>query len=59
MKYSNKLSPYIEEAYSFFSYLIDKHLSVCDCDNCITPAEIDDLCPIPFRSSHFNKLAPM
>lgn len=57
MKYSNKLSPYIEEAYSFFSYSIDKHLSVCDCDNCITPTEIDNLCRIPLRELSLQQIS--
>ena len=58
MKYSNKLSPYIEEAYQLFStYSIDKHLSVCDCGNCITPTEIDDLCRIPLRELSLQQIS--
>jgi len=58
MKYSNKLSPYIEEAYQLFStYSIDKHLSVCDCGNCITPTEIDDLCRIRLRELSLQQIS--
>ena len=58
MKYSNKLSPYIEEAYQLFStYSIDKHLSVCDCGNCITLTEIDDLCRIRLRELSLQQIS--
>ncbi|MDO4880047.1 MAG: hypothetical protein Q3983_02090 [Capnocytophaga sp.] len=50
MKHKKILNSYIEEAYQLFSsYAIDKHLSVCDCGNCITLAEIEDLVHTPLR----------
>lgn len=50
MKKYRQLEPYIEEGYKIFSaYSINKHLSVCDCGNCITPTEIEDLICTPLH----------
>ena len=49
MKYE-KLTPYIEEAYTIFaSYSITSFLTVCDCGNCITQEEIKLLVTTPLR----------
>ena len=49
MKYE-KLTPYIEEAYTIFaSYSITLFLTVCDCGNCITQEEIKLLVTTPLR----------
>nr|WP_315007088.1 hypothetical protein [uncultured Capnocytophaga sp.] len=47
---NEKLTPYIEEAYTIFApYGIAPPLTVCDCGNCITQEEIKGLVTTPLR----------
>ena len=47
---NEKLTPYIEEAYTIFvPYGIAPPLTVCDCGNCITGEEIKALVSTPLR----------
>ncbi len=58
MKYRKILPFYIEEAYQVFSsYTINKHLSVCDCGNCITPTEINELCNTPLKELSVQQIS--
>ncbi len=58
MKYPKILTSYVEEAYQLFSsYTIDKHLSVCDCGNCITLAEIEELCYVPLKQLSLQQIS--